>query len=370
MKPNPILCCLQCCVLTALALVLCISLVAQAETTIGISTTLSGNASTYGIDVKNALLFANEKLANKKYTLIIEDDRCDGKTAATIAQKFVNIDKVEYVIGFACSSAMLASAPIYERSKVLALATSASAAEISNAGDYIFRTWPSDAHSAELLFEYVSQTHTVFGVLSEETEYAQGLLSGFLSGIDDKKLEVLSENFLSGDSDYRTLLGKMRTKKIQGLFVNSQSERTFLAVLKQLRELRIEVPVYGVYWPGSSSFMKEAKELAEGIIYVDAPTVEEALSPAGMKVYEEYVEKFGPPLFSGTLFATTFEAFRALHLAIESGQEPKDFLYKAKFEGLFGEYRFDRNGDIIGMPLLLKQIRNGKPHRLSVPKKG
>lgn len=339
---------------------------AEKSPKLGVPTTLTGNASTYGIDVKNALFFANEKLANKKYQLVIEDDRCDGTTAATVAQKLVHVDKVDYVIGFACSTSMLASAPIYERSKTLAFTSSASAAEISNAGDYIFRTWPSDALSSELLYDYVGRAHKIFGIISEETDYAQGLLQGFLDKAKGSDLVVVSENFLTDDSDYRTLLGKMRVKKIEGLFVNSQSERTFLAVIKQLRELRIDVPVYGVYWPGSSSFINEAKELAEGIIYIDAPTVEEALSPAGMDVYKEYVEKFGPPQFSGILFATTYEAFRALHTAVESGKNPKEFLYQSKFKGLFGEYQFDKNGDIVGMPLLLKRIHNGKPKRIEL----
>ena len=59
------------------------------------------------------------------------------------------------------------------------------------------------------------------------------------------------------------------------------------------------------------------------------------------------------------------EAFRAVHSAIESGKEPRKFLYETRFDGLFGNYRFDKNGDIVGVPLLLNRIKDGKPEKLS-----
>ena len=48
---------------------------AQERVKIGVSTALSGDAATYGLDIKDALLFANEKLTDNSYELVFEDDR-------------------------------------------------------------------------------------------------------------------------------------------------------------------------------------------------------------------------------------------------------------------------------------------------------
>jgi branched-chain amino acid transport system substrate-binding protein len=62
-----------------------------------------------------------------RYQLIIEDDHCAGRDAASIAQKFVSLDKVNYVLGPTCRSAVLSSAPIYEQAKIVAISPLAAA---------------------------------------------------------------------------------------------------------------------------------------------------------------------------------------------------------------------------------------------------
>ena len=40
----------------------------------------------------------------------------------------------------------------------------------------------------------------------------------------------------------------------------------------------------------------------------------------------------------------------------------KDYLYKTKFGGIFGEYAFDKNGDLVSddITYVLKLIKDGK----------
>ena len=93
---------------------------------IGVSVPLTGSAATLGTDIKNALTFANERYGNHEYELVFEDDKCSGKEAVTIAQKFVQIDKIHFVLGFPCSGALLSAAPVYEQNRVVVIAAAAS----------------------------------------------------------------------------------------------------------------------------------------------------------------------------------------------------------------------------------------------------
>ena len=67
---------------------------AQAPIKIGISAPLTGANATFGNNLKNVLIYANKKLTNNRYQLVIEDDHCDGKGAVTVAHKMVGVDGV------------------------------------------------------------------------------------------------------------------------------------------------------------------------------------------------------------------------------------------------------------------------------------
>ncbi len=181
---------------------------------IGVSLALTGNAAGYGKDILNSFQFANQELTGGKYQLIVEDDMCSSKEAVSAAHKLVNIDKVPYVLGELCSGTMLSTAPIFENSKVVVISSSAGAAGISKAGDYIFRTRISDERSGSLLYTYVSKHHQRFGVLSEQTDYCQGMIHSFLEGNQPEHLSVFVENFLTNEPDLRSQILRFKQKGI------------------------------------------------------------------------------------------------------------------------------------------------------------
>ena len=121
------------------------------------------------------------------------------------------------------------------------------------------------------------------------------------------------------------------------------------------------VPVYGAYWPGTNSLLKDNAKLLEGVRFVDLPSAHASLSPEGLTLYEEFVAKYGKMNSVELVFASTFEGYRALTMAIESGEDPRAFLYKTHYKGLIGEWYFDADGEIQGISFVMKEIRNGKP---------
>lgn len=344
------------------ALALTLPLHADNKIKIGISTALTGNGATYGNDLKNVVIFANEKLANNRYDLVFDDDKCDGREAVAVAHRFIDVLNLKYVTGFACSSTVLSTAKLYNNAGAIVLTMSASAADISKVG--VFRTWSSDEGAARKLFEYVATKQKKLGILSEQTDYAEGFLKSFTDSNRDNKIEIFSESFLTDNPDFRSVLLKLRGKNIDSLFINSQSESTFLAALKQVKEMGINVQLYSAYWAGSAAFLDKANGMSEGIIYVDLPSLNEAATADGLKVYEEFVKKFGKMNSIELMFMSAYEGFRALHQAIESGKDMRQYLHSTTFHGLFGDWSFDEHGDIQGLNFVLKVIREGKPERI------
>ncbi len=328
---------------------------------IGVPSALTGEAATYGLDVRDAITFANEKFGGDRYELIFEDDKCNGKDAVTVAKKFIEIDKVDFVVGNSCSGALLAAAPLYEKAKIPVIASCASSAKISEAGDYIFRTTPSDKLAAARLHQHIAKKHKRFGILSEETEYAQDMRSAFEeANQNENSIDLVVANYLAKSTDFKTILLSLRGKKIEGLFVNSQSEGSFAIIVKQLAEIRWDVPLYGAYWPGSQAFIDQAGERANGIEFVDTPSLDFLLNDEGKELSKEFHSKYEGIRSIESVFASSIEAFRVVDLAVRSEKDVLQFLNETQFTGIFGEYSFDSNGDIEGMPFMMKRVEDGK----------
>ena len=333
---------------------------AEQRIKIGVSTALTGSAASYGQDVKNAILFANEKLGHGKYELIFEDDKCSSKDGVAIAHRFIDLLKIKYVLGFACSAPTLAAAPLYERAGVTVITSSASAPAIANAGSYIYRTFPSDKLASKRLFDYIMNKQTKLGVVTEETEYTQGFIDSLLILNFSKEIPIINYNLIGESADYRTILTRLKQQEVDSLFINAQTEISFLNILKQSKEIGLNVQTYGVYWPSSPAFLDKANGLGDGIITVDTPAVGKILNENGKTLYAEFIKKYGKMNSIEAVFVSGFESFRALTQAIESGKEIRSYLNKTKFNGVAGEWTFDENGDIEGLDFVLKRIKDSQ----------
>ena len=332
----------------------------SAKIKIGVCAPLTGEAATYGLDIKDYLVFANSKYGNNRFELIFEDDRCSGKEAVTIAHKLINVDKVDYALGFACSGTILAAAPIYEAAKLPTVVSGASSPKVADAGDYIFRTAPSDKLAATVLAKYVAKQDEDIAIFSEETEYAQDLDQAFVEAMSSYGKSVIRESFLPNTTDFRSVLLRLKASNPKGLFINSQAERTFAVILKQLGQLKWSPRIYGAYWPGTKVLRDLAGEELEGVVFVDTPSLDTLLNGSGRSLLSEYRASGGKTRSIEALFASTIEAFRSIEAASKSDLETIDFLNQAKFDGVFGNYSFDEKGEVVGLGFKLKQIANGE----------
>ena len=175
----------------------------QQRVKIGVPTALSGASSAWGNDIKNALTLMNERSGNRRYDLIFEDERCDNRTAVTVAHKLINIDKIKYALGFPCNSTLLATASIYSKSNVVVITSSATSGDVLNIGNSIFQLFPSDVLAADLLFTYIARTHRKIAILTEQNEYPV-MMERSIRRANEKAgapLKIVSEEFVHGQTD-------------------------------------------------------------------------------------------------------------------------------------------------------------------------
>lgn len=351
-----------CCV--TLSFLLASPCVAEESILVGVSAPLTGAAASYGADIRNTLVFANERFGGGKIRLVIEDDQCDPLTAVTVAHKFVDRDHVRAVIGYGCSGALLAAAPVYGGANIPVVGTETSAAKLSGAGRHVFRTFPSDAVAARVLFESIASSHRSAGVLSEETEFAEGLLESLHQIAGAGPLMIVSTSYRSNDSDLRAQLTRLRSASIDALFLNGQTERSVYNALRQARELRITVPVYSMYLGASRAFLELAGARAEGMTVIDVPDFAAVANRESAGLLEQFESRFGAMNAWQYGFLSNVEGFQALVQALSRPEPPIETLHTATFTTINGILSFDDAGDRRDVPIAVKRIQHGRAVRL------
>ncbi len=127
---------------------------------IGAILPLTGDAGSYGVGLERGMELALENvnehggINGRTLGVVVEDSQADPAKAVSAFNKLRTVDGVPMVIGDMFSAGTLAIAPIAERNKVVLLSPSASAVELTEAGDYIFRIYPSDTYDGMYLATY------------------------------------------------------------------------------------------------------------------------------------------------------------------------------------------------------------------------
>lgn len=332
---------------------------------VGISVPLTGGAATYGTDILNGIQFANKHLFDDKFNLIVENDECSNKVAVSIAKKFISSREIKYVLGLPCSSAVLSTAPLYEKNKIVVISAGAAAPTISQSGDYIFRTFPSSDEGSIQLYRYLTKRHKKIGIVSEQTDYAQGVLSGFLNAQSEKKeIEIVQSNYLPGESDLRGELLRLKSENIEGIILNPQNEDKLITLVKQAHQLGFTIPVYGFIYPSSPAFLSAAGSFAEGIIFPDTPSTADLDNQKFNDIVKLFKSNYSNVKSSEFYILTSILSLQALDQALKLGVNVQQNLVNYSFDGIHGPFSFTKSGDIQGFGYVLKIIRDGRPELL------
>lgn len=132
----------------------------------------------------------------------IANDANDPKIAQKLAQFFAKNPDILGVVGHFSSDVTLAAASIYEQAGLVAISPTSTSVSISQAGDYIFRTVPSDRYAGNALANYFleelnKQDAVVF--YNSESNYSNSLKDAFSTDLVNNGGRVVTEFDLSDD---------------------------------------------------------------------------------------------------------------------------------------------------------------------------
>lgn len=204
--------------------------------------------------------------------VLIADDSSRPETAEQLAKKLADQPSVLGVVGHGTSDTSYAAAQIYQNRGMVMVIPVSSAVELSNVGDYIFRTMPSDKQTANALKNYLLnrlQKRRVAIFYNSNSKYSQSLKEEFgraliYSGVPDAR--VVAEIDLSRpDFDPETLLNQAIAKDAEVLMLapdNEVMDKTVRVVEVNNRKL----PLLGGDSLFNSKLLKFGREAATGIV--------------------------------------------------------------------------------------------------------
>ena len=339
---------------------------------IGVIFPMTGDAASYGEKGEKAIQLAVQEINEhggingRRIEAIIEDSKAEPKTGVSAVQKLVATDKVVAIVGDIVSSVTLAIAPICEKNQVILIAPTSSAPAITDAGEFIYRVWPSDLSEGEAVGQFAKeQGYMRAAIFHLNNDYGISISEIFSKNFQgDSTQVILTEAYSQDQTDFKPMITKIKNKNPDVVYVAGYYGDV-ARILKQSKELSFEVQFLGVTAIEDEEFLRIAGEASEGIIYPLASGFNiNSDNSSSNKFIQNFESKYGYK--PGWVEAHCYDALMVIVESLRnsngtySGEDIRAYINQTKkFDGVTGTIIFDENGDVI-KPIVFKQVRNGE----------
>lgn len=178
---------------------------------------------------------------------------------------------------------------------------------------------------------------------------------------------VIEQRYLPQDTDFEDQLERIRKTSPDALVLWSNPVKAG-QIVHQIRQLGIEVPIFGFDRMADDLFLETAKESAEGVVIVATmnPDSEEVAWSTFVNRYQQrWVEK--PDAFAAHAYDGMNLLINAIRTAGLNRVRIRDTLFELKqYLGVTGEIIFDTNMNDISKPWLAI-VKDGRYHYYSAP---
>jgi len=337
---------------------------------IGVIAPTTGSLAVWGENTVRGIQLAADELneaggvSGRKIDLAVRDSKCEPAEAVRLLRSFIAERQIQVVLGIDCSADVLAMAPIAQENRVVLFSTGASNPEISQAGDFIFRNWPSDAIQGRLTAKYARDLGRFqrAAILYVDNAYGQGLDQVFGQELEAMGGQVvLSEAYPEGATDVRAQLARIKAQSPDLLYLPAYTKELPI-ILQQAKAIGLQAHVIASETFDDPGTIEAAGAAAEGVVF-PSPAAFDTQRPQGAKFQQAFEKKFGEP--PGVTADTGYDALNMVAQAMEhgatTGMEIKDYLSGLEgYEGVAGETTFDRHGDA-PKNVTFYEVRQGRP---------
>ncbi|MBP8972660.1 MAG: branched-chain amino acid ABC transporter substrate-binding protein [Anaerolineae bacterium] len=207
---------------------------------IAIATDLTNAIPEFGLDIaqaaQTAVSFLNEAGGIKGFEVetFVEDDRCTGDDATSVANRIASDPRVVAVVGHICSGATIAASNVYEEARIAMMSPSATAAEVTARGlTVINRVAPLDSvqgvYDANYIYKILGARK--LAALHDNDTYGLGLARAVADEFERLGGEVVAfEGINPDDQDYRAVLTPLVALEPDAIFFGGYEQQAVLLI--------------------------------------------------------------------------------------------------------------------------------------------
>ena len=335
---------------------------------IGVMESITGPGETYGNVAVQAKQLAVEEINaagginGRELKLVVEDSKCAAQDAITAYNKLTDVDGVKIILGTSCSGAMLGAAPLAEADGVVLFSGLATNPDIANAGDYIFRTSMSDQQvgidTGNVMWTDGART---VATITEATDYAEGVRRTSVAQFEKLGGTVIGEERYASDiTDFRSQLTKLTGANPDAIHIAAQSEFTGGTVIKQLRELGYDGPIYSEIVAVGATALEIAGDAATGVKAILADI--DPANAKGQEVLSNFRERYDYVTLAWYLGSAYDDVYITAECLKQTNDDQdadgfRDCLYDITWSGAIGDnYTFDENGEVVGLSNVVIEV--------------
>jgi branched-chain amino acid transport system substrate-binding protein len=215
---------------------------------------LSGEVAVYGVEARKGVILAIEEINaagginGKKIDLVYEDDEGNPEKSVNAYNKLTAKNKVNVIIGSLTSGCTIAITSKAQAQKVIVVAPAATAENITNAGDFIFRACFTDAFQGAVGGRFVADelgTKKAAVLYDNGNDYSVGLKDGFIAAFERQGGAVVAnESYTGTDVDFNAQITKIKVANPDIVYLPDYYNKVAL-IAKQLRAQGINTPIAG-----------------------------------------------------------------------------------------------------------------------------
>lgn len=368
------------------------TVLAACETiTLGSAISLTGKYATNGMHAKNGYEFAIQKIKDAggvkfggkcyNFNVIYYDDESKGDRAATLAERLINQDKVQYMLGPYSSGMTKAIAPVTEKYQIPMIEAEGASRSLFNKGyKYLFAVLSTSEQylasaitlAAEKAKESGKEPSSVKVAIAVENDpFSLDIRAGVLEDAARYGMQTVVDEKLPRDlSDMSAILTKVKLLKPDVLIVSGHSKGAATAV-RQIDEQNVKAPMVAVTHCEAADVTGKFGAAANDILcstqWAETLTYEDPLFGTAANfntevkaAFPDYANKKVPYQLAQAsaavyVFKDAFERAGSLDKEVL-----RDAISATDLQTFYGGIKFSEAGNNIAKPMVLRQIQDGK----------
>jgi branched-chain amino acid transport system substrate-binding protein len=324
------------------------------DITVGVAGPMTGQYASFGTQLKNgaeaavADINAAGGVLGKQLKLVIGDDACDPKQARAVAEKFAS-QKLPFVAGHYCSSSSIPASDAYADGGVLEITPASTNPTFTDRKLWnTFRVCGRDDQQGTIAGDYIAKHYKGknIAILQDKSTYGKGLADEMKKALNKAGVkEKMYEAYTQGDKDFNSLVSKMKSLKIDVVYVGGYHTEAGL-ILRQMRNQGMKSQMISGDAIATNEFWSITGPAGEGMMFTFGSDPRKRPTAAAIvkKFKDKGIDPEGYTLY--TYAAMQIWAEAAAKAKTTDGKQVAEVIRSGKWNTVLGPISYDKKGDI------------------------